>query len=237
MYKNKKNILFFAITFNIIYNNIGDVMYLVIDDIRYNVVIDKKRSTKNTYIRVKDDLTIYVTTNIFTRDKDIAKLLDENYDSICRMIKKQKVKNTNNENFNYLGKNYEIIYVDYCDISFGEERVFLNKNLDIDKWYKKQAKTLFLEHLDIIYNNFSRRIPYPDLKIRKMTTRWGVCNTKLKTVTLNLELIKRDTKYLDYVIAHELSHLIYPNHSRDFWDLVGENCPNYKIIRREMKNF
>ena len=212
-------------------------MYLVIDDIRYNVVIDKKRSTKNTYIRVKDDLTIYVTTNIFTRDKDIAKLLDENYDSICRMIKKQKVKNTNNENFNYLGKNYEIIYVDYCDISFGEERVFLNKNLDIDKWYKKQAKTLFLEHLDMIYNNFSRRIPYPDLKIRKMTTRWGVCNTKLKTVTLNLELIKRDTKYLDYVIAHELSHLIYPNHSRDFWDLVGENCPNYKIIRREMKNF
>ena len=110
-------------------------------------------------------------------------------------------------------------------------------NLDIDKWYKKQAKTLFLEHLDIIYNNFSRSIPYPDLKIRKMTTRWGVCNTKLKTVTLNLELIKRDTKYLDYVIAHELSHLIYPNHSRDFWDLVGENCPNYKIIRREMKNF
>ena len=102
-------------------------MYLVIDDIRYNVVIDKKRSTKNTYIRVKDDLTIYVTTNIFTRDKDIAKLLDENYDSICRMIKKQKVKNTNNENFNYLGNNYEIIYVDYCDISFGEERVFLNK--------------------------------------------------------------------------------------------------------------
>ena len=237
MDKNKKIILFFAIGFNIIYNNIGDVMYLVIDDIRYNVVIDKKRSTKNTYIRVKDDLTIYVTTNIFTRDKDIAKLLDENYDSICRMIKKQKVKNTNNENFNYLGKNYEIIYVDYCDISFGEERVFLNKNLDIDKWYKKQAKTLFLEHLDMIYNNFSRRIPYPDLKIRKMTTRWGVCNTKLKTVTLNLELIKRDTKYLDYVIAHELSHLIYPNHSRDFWDLVGENCPNYKIIRREMKNF
>lgn len=237
MFNNKKNILFFANNYNIIYNNIGDVMYLVIDDIRYNVVIDKKRTTKNTYIRVKDDLTIYVTTNIFVRDKDIAKLLDDNYDSICRMIKKQKVKNSNNENFNYLGKNYEIIYVDYCDISFGEEKVFLNKKLDIDKWYKKQAKTLFQEHLDMVYNNFSRSIPYPDLKIRKMTTRWGVCNTRLKTVTLNLELIKRDIKYLDYVIAHELSHLIYPNHSSSFWDLVGENCPNYKTIRREMKNF
>ena len=109
MFNNKKNILIFANNSNIIYNNIGDVMYLVIDDIKYNVVIDKKRTTKNTYIRVKDDLTIYVTTNIFVRDKDIAKLLDDNYDSICRMIKKQKVKNSNNENFNYLGKNYKII--------------------------------------------------------------------------------------------------------------------------------
>ena len=70
-----------------------------------------------------------------------------------------------------------------------------------------------------------------------MTTRWGVCNTKSKTITLNLELIKRDTKYLDYVIVHELSHLIYPDHSSKFWSLVEENCPNYKDIKKEMKDF
>ena len=212
-------------------------MELIIDDIKYPVEIEKKKSTKNTYIRVKNDLTIYVTTNYFTRDRDIVKLLEENYSSIVRMIKKQKVKNSNNENFNYLGKNYEIIYTEYCDISFGENKVFLNKSIDIDKWYKKQAKIIFKEHLDLIYSNFSRSIPYPDLKIRKMTTRWGVCNTKLKTVTLNLELIKRDTKYLDYVIVHELSHLIHANHSDSFWKLVSENCPNYKRMKNEKKNF
>ena len=70
-----------------------------------------------------------------------------------------------------------------------------------------------------------------------MTTRWGVCNTRSKTVTLNLELIKRDTKYLDYVIVHELSHLIHANHSSDFWDLVEENMPDYKKYRKEMKEF
>ncbi|MBR4619139.1 MAG: M48 family metallopeptidase [Bacilli bacterium] len=212
-------------------------MEVLIDNIKYPVLIDKKKSTKNTYIRVKDDLTIYVTTNYFTRDKDIVKLLNDNYDSIVKMIRKQEIKNSNNENFNYLGKNYDIIYTEYCDISFGENKVFLNKNIDIDKWYKKKAKTLFQEHLDLIYHRFSKKIPYPDLKIRKMTTRWGVCNTKLKTVTLNLELIKRDTKYLDYVIVHELSHLIHPNHSSGFWSLVEENCPNYKRIRKEMKEF
>ena len=70
-----------------------------------------------------------------------------------------------------------------------------------------------------------------------MTSRWGVCNTKLRIITLNLELIKRDTKYLDYVIVHELSHLIYPNHSKDFWSLVEENISDYKKYRREMKEF
>ena len=55
------------------------------------------------------------------------------------------------------------------------------------------------------------------------------------SVTLNLELIRKDVKYLDYVIVHELSHLVYFNHSADFWALVGKYCKNYKQIRKEMK--
>ena len=203
----------------------------------YDIVIDRKKTNKNTYIRVKSDLTIYITTNIFTRDKDIVKLIEENETSIIRMINSQLKKKESNDGFFYLGKKYDPIYVEYCDISFGDSKVFLNKNLDIDKWYKKQAKILFKERLDYNYNNFSEKIPYPDLKVRKMTTRWGVCNTKLKTVTLNLELIKRETKYLDYVIIHELSHLIEANHSARFWKIVEKNCPDYKQIRKEMKYF
>lgn len=203
----------------------------------YDIVIEKKKTNKNTYIRVKNDLTIYVTTNIFASTKDITKLIEENSSSIVRMINSQLKKKDSNDGFFYLGKKYDPIYVEYCDISFGDTKVFLNKNLDIDKWYKKQAKSIFKERLDYNYNNFSENIPYPDLKIRKMTTRWGVCNTKLKTVTLNLELIKRQTKYLDYVIIHELSHLLEANHSSRFWKIVERNCPNYKEIRKDMKYF
>ena len=207
------------------------------NDKTYDVVIDKKPTNKNTYIRVKKDMTIYVTTNYFTRDKEIKKLLDNNYSSIVKMIKQQEIKRKSNEGFNYLGKKYDIIYVDYCDLEMGLEKVFINKNLDIDKWYKKQAKTIFRKRLDYIYNNYTENIPYPDLKIIKMTTRWGVCNTKLKTITLNLELIKRDIKYLDYVIVHELSHLIEANHSSRFWSIVEKNYKDYKKIRKEMKDF
>ena len=203
----------------------------------YNVNIEKKRSNRNTYIRVNKDLIISITTNYFAREKEIEKMLNENYKSVCRMIDQAKKKIESNEGFNYLGVKYDIIYVDYCDISFGTNKVFLNRKLDIDKWYKKQAKIIFKEHLDNIYNRYSENIPYPDLRIRKMTTRWGVCNIKTKTVTLNLELIKRDLKYLDYVIVHELSHLIEANHSKAFWDLVEENCKDYKKYRKEMKDF
>lgn len=210
---------------------------LTVEGKNYNVVIERKATNRNTYIRVKQDLTIYITAQKFTKDKEIEKLLLDNYAKIVKMIKSQEVKKSNNDGFYYLGKHYDIVYADYCDISLGKDKVFINKKLDIDKWYKSMAKTLFLEHLNTCYSNFSRKIPYPDLRIRKMTTRWGVCNIKTKTVTLNLELIKRDTKYLDYVIVHELSHLIYANHSAEFWNLVEENMPQYKLYRKEMKEF
>lgn len=203
----------------------------------YNVVIEKKARNKNTYIRVKDDLKILVTTNKWTSDKAIKKLIDENYERIVKMIDSKIIKKENNDGFFYLGKKYDIVYVRYCDISIGDNKVFLNKDFNIEKWYKKQAKILFREHLDYLYDHFSKTIPYPSLKIRKMTSRWGVCNTKLKAITLNLELIKRDTKYLDYVIVHELSHLIHPNHSKEFWNLVEENIGDYKKYRKEMKEF
>ena len=70
-----------------------------------------------------------------------------------------------------------------------------------------------------------------------MTSRWGVCNIKNHNVTLNLELSKYDIMALDYVIVHELSHFIEMNHSSRFWNVVEANYPNYKKIRRIMKNY
>ena len=212
-------------------------MKLDINGKYYEIIIEKKAGNRNTYIRVKKDLKIYVTTSTFATNKSIQKLIEDNFDKIIKMIEIQEKKKENNDGFFYLGKKYDVVYVSYCDISFGNEKVFLNKNLDIDKWYKNQAKKLFLERLNYQYEKFSKKIPYPSLKIRKMTSRWGVCNIKLKTITLNLELIKRDTKYLDYVIVHELSHLIHGDHSSAFWRLVEENMPDYKKYREEMKEF
>ena len=161
----------------------------------------------------------------------------ENIDSISSMFLKQQKKIENNTGFYYLGKQYDVVNVLGSSITLGENKVFVGKDADIEKWYQKQAKKIFREHLDYWYSVFTKDIPYPSLTIRKMTSRWGVCNSKLKRVTLNLELIKRDTTCLDYVIVHELSHFKEMNHSNKFWKVVEENYPNYKKIRRIMKDY
>ena len=210
-------------------------MQLRINNKLYKVEIKKKRTTKNTYIRVKEDLTIYVTTNYYMSDKKIIKLLEESIASITKMIEKMERKKEKKNYFYYLGNQYDIVYTNNKDVILGENKAFIPKNMDIDKWYKKQASIIFQERLDHNYKIYNKRIPYPSLTIRKMTSRWGVCNTKLKRVTLNLELIKKDPICLDYVIMHELTHFIYQDHSKNFWNLGEENFPLYKKVRKLMK--
>lgn len=207
-------------------------MTLNIDNETYNLEIVKKSTTKNIYIRVKDDLTIYVTCNTLTSNRKIMSVIEENYDSIRKMIKKVKEKIKFNSEFYYLGKKYDIIYTEFCDLKLGENKVFISRDFDLDKWKKKEALRIFSEHLELCYRSFSRKIPHPKLRLRKMTTRWGVCNIKTHVITLNTELITKDIRCLDYVIYHELSHLIEANHSKKFWAIVEENCPDYKKWRK-----
>lgn len=211
-------------------------MKVEIDKHILEVFITKKRQ-KNTYIRVKEDLNIYVTTNYFTTNDDILKLIENNKTSISRMITRQEKKQQKEKEFTYLGKKYNLVLINSKEITLGLETILYNNFESLHKWLVKQANSIFLEELNKMYNIFPVNIPYPSLTIRKMKTRWGVCNTKTKRVTLNLELIKKDLKYLDYVIVHELAHLVYPNHQQEFWSLVGQVIPNYKELRKELNNY
>ena len=211
-------------------------MKVEIDKHILEVFITKKRQ-KNTYIRVKEDLNIYVTTNYFTTKDDILKLIENNKTSISRMITRQEKKQQSEKEFTYLGKKYSLVLINSKEITLGLETILYNNSENLHKWLVKQANSIFLEELNKMYNIFPINIPYPSLTIRKMKTRWGVCNTKTKRVTLNLELIKKDLKYLDYVIVHELAHLVYPNHQHEFWSLVGQVIPNYKGLRKELNNY
>ncbi len=205
-----------------------------IDDIDYDVIIEKKNN-KNTYIRIKEDNSIYITTNYFSSKSYLKKLLDNNYLTLKKMIDKNKLKQEKNNHFYFLGKKYDIIIVPTFDIEICEDKIFVKSMDYLNKWLKKQIEQIYKERLDYIYSLYNEDIPYPKLRIRKMKTRWGVCNHKDNIVTLNSELIKYGIKQIDYVIIHELSHFIYFDHSKNFWLQVAKYCKDYKNIRKTLK--
>lgn len=206
-----------------------------IDNQEYEVIIVKKNN-KNTYLRITEDLKIYVTTSHFTTKLGIKKIIENNEEQIKKMINAQKRRNKKNEHFNYLGNRYEVFIDDVKEIKFLDDAIFVNNEEQLRKWLKKETNLLFQKQLDYYYDIFEENIPYPKLKIRDMKTRWGVCNKKDNSITLNSKLIEYDIEKLNYVIIHELSHFIHFNHSKEFWNLVSKYEPDYKKIRKQLRD-
>ena len=211
-------------------------MFIDYNDKVYEINITRKNN-KNLYIRVSDDLNINITCPYFYTDKMIKKIVDNNYSDIINMIEKQKKKSINktlDEN-SFLGKRLNIIYKDVKKAVYDNNCLTIKDDEMLNKWYKKKASEIFRIYLDEAYEVFEEKIPYPKLKVRNMKTRWGVNNRKDNSITLNLELIKKDQEYLNYVIVHELSHFVHFDHSKAFWNTVEKYCPDYKRVRKELK--
>jgi len=203
---------------------------------KYEIIIEKKK-IKNMYLKVKEDLKIYISCNRFVTSRQIEKLINDNYDAICKMIDRQAKNKIKSSEFYYLGKRYDIVFSDiFNSIDVSDNKIYVKDKNTLEKWLNNQMKLIFKEELDKCINIFQEKIPKVNLKIRNMKTRWGVCNRSNNNVTLNSNLIRYEINIIDYVIYHELSHFIHPNHSTSFWKHVEKYVPNYKILRNRLKN-
>ena len=212
-------------------------MTVLIDGKNVEVVIIRKK-IKNTYIRVKQDLKVYVTTNIITSDKYISDLIEKNYDYVVKMYMSSLKREVKNSKFFYLGKEYKVVLLNTVKSpKIVEDYIYTKKESDLELFLKKESKRFLTERVKIVYDKMENdNIPYPIVNIRKMVRKWGYCNKSKKLITLNSELIKYDVDDIDYVIVHELVHFIHFDHSKEFWNLVSKYCPNYKQLRKEMRD-
>tara|TARA_Y100000589_G_scaffold65218_1_gene56732 strand:+ start:331 stop:1041 length:711 start_codon:yes stop_codon:yes gene_type:complete len=102
----------------------------------------------------------------------------------------------------------------------------------LEKWYIKEAYKK-LEDKVIRYSEIIRVSP-KGIKVRNYKTRWGSCDTKGR-LTFNFHLIKAPHAIVDYVVIHELCHMIQPNHSKFFWNEVARFDPSFKNHKKWLK--
>lgn len=111
-------------------------------------------------------------------------------------------------------------------------QVTINKK--IIKWYKHEAERVFaecIEHFAPLMHVSPREI-----KLTSARTQWGSC-TAQGVVRLNWQLVSMPLHLIDYVVVHELAHLLEMNHSPDFWRVVERACPEYAKMRRELRKW
>ena len=107
----------------------------------------------------------------------------------------------------------------------------------LENWYGGHAERVFTMLLKECYRRVEPLgIPFPQLSIRLMKTKWGSCTSKGR-VTLNLKLIQAPLPLIRYVILHELCHLKELNHSPRFWQLLERVLPNWQALRAELNHY
>lgn len=98
----------------------------------------------------------------------------------------------------------------------------------VEAWQRQEALLLFPQRLRQCHEAMSGlRLPAPQLRVRKMRSRWGSCS-RSAVITLNLELIRMPLDCIDYVITHELCHLVEFNHSPRFYELQSRFIPDWR---------
>lgn len=201
-------------------------------EIEYEII---RKKNKNIYFRVKEDLKLYVTAPMYLSIKSVEKLIQENEIPILKMYERQEEKSNDVGKFFFLGEKYYIEIKEAVeDVTFIENRVIAPSNDALEAFKAKSIAEIYERELNLCKRCFAS-LPEFTWKTRLMRTRWGVCNTKKKEITLNTLLIEKEVELIDYVIIHELCHFFEGNHSKDFWELVKSAYPNYKEARKKLK--
>lgn len=125
-----------------------------------------------------------------------------------------------------------------------DEVVFYCQNISDDEYrnkifaklYKCKAEQILIpKTIEIFQMMFANSRPQPLLRISKMKTMWGNCRPKKNIITLNEYLIKGDLEVIEYLIIHELTHLIHAKHDRAFYEHIEMFMPSYRKVKAKLK--
>jgi predicted metal-dependent hydrolase len=185
-----------------------------------------RRRVKNARVSVNHELQIKIIIPLWYREKDLQQLLTEKQNWIQKQLyhfskaNEDRIKLAPDEIL-YLG---EIIKPEF----------YPGNKIYLQKWYLERAHNLFAARIQEL--SAMHGFIYNKLSIRNQKTRWGSCSKK-KNISLNWKLIKAQICVIDYLILHELTHTIFFDHSKAFWQKVAKICPQYKEASAWLKKY
>ncbi|WP_338957370.1 M48 family metallopeptidase [Fusobacterium nucleatum] len=209
-----------------------------------------KKKIKNFIIRIYPDLRIAVSVPLHASNKDIENFIQSKKEWIETTLKKIKIAKENKNNLKeniikILGKEREkkIIESDLERIRLTDTSIYIySKNIDtleIEKklfeWEFEELKNILEENLEKYTKLLNTNINY--YQIKKLSSAWGIYHKKENYISFNFDLIEKDIECIEYVVLHELCHIFYMNHQKNFWTLLEKYMPDYKIRRKKLKTF
>ena len=222
--------------------------YHIVNNIKCKIMYKK---IKNTYIQIKDGEVI-IKTSPHSSIKYIENVVNEKIDWINKKLEEQvKKPHTTYENdsmVNVLGKPYvlKISYTDskrnklniengylYCELSKEYKQ---NEQENVKKLLDKLYKYIATEEVPSAMEDLKKRTGLSPLEcnIKNLKATWGICSSK-KKISINQNLMAYSRHAIEYVCLHELCHLKYMNHSKQFWNMVAYYMPDYKEAKKELK--
>ena len=173
-----------------------------------NIKINFARNyTRSLHLTIKSTGEVYYVVPYGTSDNDILRFLDEKKEWLIKNIEKLN-NNIKNENF--------------------DDYKFTNK----DKKNLREKINIFIERYEKLMN-----VRVNNVSFQKMKTMWGSCSYTKKNIRFNLMLLNKSDSFIEYVVVHEMCHLFVPDHSSKFKSLLTRYLPNWRVIKKEGKNF
>lgn len=214
-----------------------------------------RKPIKNIHLKVFRDLTVNLSVPMSVPDEWIANFLTERVSWINKQITKYRESSgynnlsniINGSSTQLLGKDMRIFKKASLSNNIETDEKSINvylKDINDDdlanklfnKWWRKKALYVFQTELDHIYDSIFKKydIQKPTISVKKMKTLWGSC-TKFKIkITLNEYLLKADIRCIQYVILHELTHLMYTYHNTDFYNFLTVQMPDWQERKKQL---
>lgn len=206
--------------------------------ITYTLVI---KQVKNINMRISPKGEIVVSANPFVPLDKIDEFVSSKVSWIVehqkKVVEKAQCCLLSDKEIMLFGKQLKIKKSAgrYNYVSYDDKYLYvqLKQDADVEKvitqFLNKLCKDVFMDVATLTCNSLKDyQIPFPEVKIRTMKSRWGSCTPARNTITLNKKLIHYPLEFIEYVVLHEFVHFIQPNHSKAFYNIIENYMPDYK---------